>query len=64
MSFEDTTDEGLHNFYTSPNIISDKVKEDKMVRACSTYREGRSAYRVFTGNPGRRKALGRPRLRL
>jgi hypothetical protein len=35
-----------------------------MGRACSTYREGRNAYRIFMGNQSRKRALGRPRHRL
>jgi len=32
--------EELHDFYASPNIISNQIKEDEIDRACST--QGRS----------------------
>jgi hypothetical protein len=35
-----------------PNIITDKVKEDDMGWACSTYRERKNAYRIFMRNSG------------
>jgi len=37
--------------------------ENEMGRACSTYREGRGAYRILVGEPYRNKPLGRPRRR-
>jgi hypothetical protein len=54
--------EELHNLYSSPDIIR-MIKEDGMVRACSTYVEMRNAYKVLTGKPEGKTPLGRPRSR-
>jgi hypothetical protein len=32
-----------------------------VIRTCSTIEEKREAYRIFVGNPERKKPLGRPR---
>jgi hypothetical protein len=57
--------EGLHNLYSSPNIITynDQVKEDEMGRACSTNGENWNAYRILVGKPEGKRPLGRPRRR-
>jgi hypothetical protein len=41
--------------------LSDKIKEDKMVGACSrNKREMRNAYNNLVENPGGKRSLGRP----
>jgi hypothetical protein len=55
--------EELHNVYSSPSIISDKVKKDEMGGACSTNGAKRKAYRTLMGNPEGKRPLGRLRRR-
>jgi hypothetical protein len=44
----------LHKLYSSSSIITIKVKEDKMGRACNTNGEGRNAYRMLVGKSAQR----------
>ena len=46
-----------------PPIIGDKIKKNKMGRACSTYGERRGIYRVLLGKPEGKGPLVRPRSR-
>jgi hypothetical protein len=40
----------LHSLYSSPSIISkDEVKENEMVRECSTNGAKNNAYRILVG---------------
>jgi hypothetical protein len=41
----------------------DKIKEDKMGRACCTYGEKRNVYSVFVGKSDGKRPLGRPSCR-
>jgi len=29
--------EEVHNLYSSPNVVSDNIKEDEMARTCSSH---------------------------
>ena len=52
----------LHSLYHSPNI--DRVIRSRKVRwpgLLDRMEEGRSAFRILTGEPTRNKSLGRPR---
>jgi hypothetical protein len=44
-------------------VIFIQVKEDEMVRACSTNGEKRNSYRILVGMPEEKRPLGRPRCR-
>jgi hypothetical protein len=39
----------------------DKIKEDAMGGACSTYGKMKDAYKIFIRNPEGKRPLGRPR---
>jgi hypothetical protein len=45
------------------NYSGNQIKKTEMDRACSTYGEKRSAFRVLVGNREGRRLLGRPRRR-
>jgi hypothetical protein len=40
-----------------------QIKKNEVGGACSTYGEGRGAYRILVGRPEGRRSLGRPRRR-
>jgi hypothetical protein len=56
--------EGLHNLYSSPNIIR-MIKSRRMTWAghVARMREKRNAYRILVGKPEGKRPLGRPRRR-
>jgi hypothetical protein len=55
--------EELHNWYSSPGIIT-MIKSRRMRWAWHVARlEKRNAYRIFVGKPEGKKPLGRPRRR-
>jgi hypothetical protein len=54
--------EELNALYYSPNIFQAN-KKNKLGGACSTYGEGRGAYRILVGRPEGRRSLGKPRRR-
>jgi hypothetical protein len=41
--------------------LNDQIKEDEIVRACSTNGEKRNAYRILVGKPERKRPLGKPK---
>jgi hypothetical protein len=51
--------EGLHNFYFSPNIIR-MMKSEGMGRKCSTNGEKKNACRILVGKTEGKRPLGRP----
>jgi hypothetical protein len=44
--------------------VGDKIENNEMGGACSSYGEGRGLYRVLVGKPEGKRPLGRPRHRL
>jgi hypothetical protein len=56
--------EGLHNLYSSPNIIT-MIKSRRMRWAghVTLMGEKMNAYRIFVGKPEGKRPLGRPRRR-
>jgi hypothetical protein len=44
-------------------IVSLKIKEDEIGRACSKNGEKRNAYRILVGKPEGKRPLGKPGLR-
>jgi hypothetical protein len=54
--------EELNDLFTQ-YCSGDKIENNEMGRACSTYGEGRGLYRDLVGKPERNRPLGRPRLR-
>ena len=53
--------EELYNFYRSPNIV--RVIKTRRLRLAGTIariKEGRSAFKILTGKPAGKRALGRP----
>jgi hypothetical protein len=44
-------------------LAGDKIEENEMGGACSTYGEGRGVYRVLVGKPEVKRPLGRPKRR-
>jgi hypothetical protein len=50
------------DFYSSPSVIR-TIKSRRMIWAGHVARMGRSAYRIFVGNPESKRPLGRPRRR-
>jgi hypothetical protein len=56
--------EELHNFYSSPNIVT-VIKSRKLRWAGHLARmeEGRSASKILTGKPTGKRHLGKPRRR-
>jgi hypothetical protein len=59
-----TKEEGLHDLYSSPNIIR-QIKSRKMRWAghVARMREGRKLYKVLLGKQEGKRPLGRPRRR-
>jgi hypothetical protein len=55
--------EDFHNLYSSPIFSGEQIEKNEMGRACSTYVERRSLYRVSVGKPEIKRQLGRPRIR-
>ena len=55
--------EELYNLYFSPNIIRLIKSRIKWAGHVACMRNRRGAYRIFMGNPDRRRPLERPRLR-
>ena len=56
--------EELHSLYRSPNIV--RVFKSRRLRwpgHVDRMEEGRSAFKILTGNPKRKRPLGRPRRR-
>jgi hypothetical protein len=54
--------EALHSLYRSPNIV---IKSRRLIRMGHVARmeKGRSAFKILTGTPARKRPLGRPRRR-
>jgi hypothetical protein len=46
--------------FTSPDIISDQIKEDEMGIFAARMEEMRNAYRILVFKLGRKRPLGRP----
>jgi hypothetical protein len=55
--------EELHDLYSSPNSVGDKIAKNEMGGACSVDGEERGVYRVLVGKPEEKRPLGRPRRR-
>ena len=55
--------EEFNELYSSSIIFGDQIKKKEIGRACSTYGERRSGYRVLVGKPGCKRTLGRLRRR-
>jgi hypothetical protein len=56
--------EELHSLYRSPNIV--RVIKSRRLRWAghvARMEESRSAFKMLTGTPARKRPLGRPRLR-
>jgi hypothetical protein len=43
--------------------LGDQIEKNEIGRACSTYGEGRGAYRILVGKPEGKRPLWRPRQR-
>ena len=56
--------EELHSLYHSPNIVRGiKSRRLRWAGHVARLEGGRSAFKIFTGTPRRRRPLGRPRHR-
>ena len=49
------------SYINRSNFSCDKIENNKVGGACSTYGERRGIYRVLVGKPEGKKPLGRPR---
>jgi hypothetical protein len=55
--------EELCDVYSSPNVVGEQIKKNKLSGICSTYGKRRVAYRILMGRHEGRRPLGRPRNR-